>query len=250
MEVSNFRYTPESLFPNSSSYVFDWSTNREQGLNNSYLNDIDNRRDASKKLVANLIEWNNMSNFEEVILVAHSHGGNVAIQAADELAKIFKKVTIITYGTPAMNKKYLTNKKVPQTSQYSAFTPAIIPFNKYTEQGDLNKENPENWNNKSKINHIAIYTDKDKVDNYSYILESNRSQIGMNRLTSHYKDNGVTVNLKVKPLNKSKVINELENNNSPSENKFSNNCGIRLFGNHSIDICDPDEIERVLSDYI
>ncbi|TCJ16251.1 alpha/beta hydrolase, partial [Flaviaesturariibacter flavus] len=78
------------------------------GYGNNPFNDIEDRRRAAKKLVKYIMA--NRKEGEDITLIAHSHGGNVAIQAAPMLRAALDKadaadvkINIITVATPAVN---------------------------------------------------------------------------------------------------------------------------------------------------
>lgn len=100
--ASNELIIPKAPEKGKSSYSFSWKTNFKEGTNNWINNNVFDRRKASNKLVKEILEWYDMEKFDEIVLYGHSHGGNVAIQAAEKLAKVFKNVYIITVATPAM----------------------------------------------------------------------------------------------------------------------------------------------------
>lgn len=73
---------------------------------NGYLNNENGRKNAAFDLVLHIIDYrqkNNITN-EEITLIGHSHGGNVAIQAAHYLNDIYGiTVNIVNFNTPAYN---------------------------------------------------------------------------------------------------------------------------------------------------
>ena len=68
---------------------------------NGLTNDIYSRNLASDELVKYVI--NNSDKFDEIVLIGHSHGGNVALQAVNRIVDAGKKVYLITVSTPAYN---------------------------------------------------------------------------------------------------------------------------------------------------
>jgi pimeloyl-ACP methyl ester carboxylesterase len=75
----------------SSKYIntgFEWGGFMNYG-NNSF-NDVEDRTRAAKKLVKYIMK--NRVEGEDITLIAHSHGGNVAIQAAPMLRAALDKV--------------------------------------------------------------------------------------------------------------------------------------------------------------
>jgi hypothetical protein len=83
---------------------FDWS----RGGDNGFFNNEENRLNAARDFADHVL--NNLSNLDEnITLIGHSHGGNVAIQAVDLIREglkdrnIDKKINLITIATPAYN---------------------------------------------------------------------------------------------------------------------------------------------------
>ncbi len=105
-------------------FGFEWK-------NDGFFNTESDRTLAAKQLATYIIAHRVPG--EEITLIGHSHGGNVAIQAAEMVSEALgEKVNIITFGTPAYN--------------------AI----------ENNKENPANYGNY--INDmIHIYSEFDRV---------------------------------------------------------------------------------------
>lgn len=72
----------------------------------SYLNSASDRRIAAVALVHHIIDYrkqNSITN-EEITLIGHSHGGNIAIQAAEIFYQNHGiQVNIINFNTPAYN---------------------------------------------------------------------------------------------------------------------------------------------------
>jgi hypothetical protein len=83
-----------------SDATFSWESR------NGYLNNETSRKNAAFDLVTHIIDYrqkNNITN-EEITLIGHSHGGNVAIQAAHYLNDIYGiTVNIVNFNTPAYN---------------------------------------------------------------------------------------------------------------------------------------------------
>ncbi|PUZ24221.1 RHS repeat-associated core domain-containing protein [Chitinophaga costaii] len=78
------------------------------------LNNVNDRTVAAKQLTAYVLSHRVTG--EEITLIGHSHGGNVAIQAADMIYKATgEKVNIITISTPAYNQTY--SKENPRNSK-------------------------------------------------------------------------------------------------------------------------------------
>ena len=172
-------------------FSFQWGNN---GIiasgNNWFLNSVEDRRVASEKLIDHISK--NIGKCEEVVLIGHSHGGNVAIQAADKIfTKIstIKRVFVLTIGTPVFNRQYIisyiNNKNLTTISEeiYENIPylgkDYIVPAMKLGRKisGPLgvylyiNCENPATWKNKDKISHTSLWNKKDHVDNIAWILE-------------------------------------------------------------------------------
>lgn len=84
-----------------SDATFSW---RQQSK--SYLNDENDRRIAALFLVQHVMDYRKANKIadEEITLIGHSHGGNVAIQAAQMLHdKYGIQVNVINFNTPAYN---------------------------------------------------------------------------------------------------------------------------------------------------
>ena len=93
---------------NKTAYTFDW-----QGKGNGPWNNKADRAAAAARLVAQvMITVKANGGSEDVTLIGHSHGGNVAIQSVPGLRKALDdagykdvKINLITVATPADNKK-------------------------------------------------------------------------------------------------------------------------------------------------
>lgn len=74
---------------------------------NDFNNDQDDRTEAAKSLADHVI--NNLGEGEEITLVGHSHGGNVAIQAVNMIQEKLdemgddRAINLVTIATPAYN---------------------------------------------------------------------------------------------------------------------------------------------------
>lgn len=102
------RLTPNK-FVNTS---FEWGGFLNYG--NNFFNDIEDRKRAAKKLVKHIMK--NRKEGEDITMIAHSHGGNVAIVAAPMLKVALDKanaedvkINVITVATPVVN-----NPKSPE----------------------------------------------------------------------------------------------------------------------------------------
>jgi RHS repeat-associated protein len=128
----------------NSKYIntgFDWEG--FLGYGNNFFNDVEDRTEAAAELV-NYIMANRIKG-EDITLIGHSHGGNVAIQAAPLLKAALNsigekdvKINVITVATPAVNN--------PNSSENPEMANKIFP--------SLGK---------AIDNHIHIYNVQDKV---------------------------------------------------------------------------------------
>lgn len=96
------------LTGNSTSSVNrDFSWESKNGFNNGFTNNQKDRKKAAMALAVYVIE--NKKKGEDISLVAHSHGGNVAIQAIRMIKSMLRKdgddrkVNLVTIATPAYN---------------------------------------------------------------------------------------------------------------------------------------------------
>jgi RHS repeat-associated protein len=91
---------------------FSWSNKKGYKHNGSY-NDENDRAVVAKDLALYVIK--NRKPDEEITLIGHSHGGNVAIQAAKIIYELTgEKVNIITIATPSYND---ASKEDPSSSK-------------------------------------------------------------------------------------------------------------------------------------
>lgn len=174
-------------------FSFQWGNNGWFSYgNNWFLNSVEDRRIASEKLIDHISK--NIGKCEEVVLIGHSHGGNVAIQAADKIfTKIptIKRVFVLTIGAPVYNRpyimSYINNKNLTTiTEKMYENIPGlgkeyIIPGMKLGRKIlkpvgiylYINCENPVTWKNKDKIKHLSLWNKRDYVDNIAWALEKN-----------------------------------------------------------------------------
>ncbi|MDW8850110.1 thrombospondin type 3 repeat-containing protein [Flavobacterium sp. MMLR14_040] len=87
---------------------FEWGSIWKFNYGNNFFNDVEDRTEAAAELV-NYIMAKRIKG-EDITLIAHSHGGNVSIQAAPLLKAALNsvgekdiKINIITIATPAVN---------------------------------------------------------------------------------------------------------------------------------------------------
>jgi pimeloyl-ACP methyl ester carboxylesterase len=170
---------------NNCDYDFSWE--KLAGL----LNDVRNRTQASNDLVDHVKKRANPADFSEIVLVGHSHGGNVAIQAADRLAKVYKNVYILSIATPAQNRGYLAKPKdIGHTTDGKRIW-------YYETTNEKNPENPANLICKNQIKHLALWNDKDLVDEAALALETAMPRdAGMTSNSDFFDENGITQNVR------------------------------------------------------
>lgn len=169
-------------------------------------NDVIDRKKSSDKLVKHVKEY--AENFDEVVLIGHSHGGNVAIQAANSLANDYKHVYVITVATPAQNVKEFTvaepklegllphtTKKKTKAYFRGGMAPSMISV-EITEHTYKNPENPANWQQKN-IAHLALWNDYDRVDGMALASNKLPGAIDTMTSTSDYFTYDPSVNVKI-----------------------------------------------------
>jgi RHS repeat-associated protein len=103
--------TKQLLRLQNSKYVntgFEWGSIWKFNYGNNFFNDVEDRTEAATELV-NYVMAKRIKG-EDITLIAHSHGGNVVIQAAPLLKAALNsvgekdvKINIITIATPAVN---------------------------------------------------------------------------------------------------------------------------------------------------
>lgn len=198
---------------NITNYFFDWKTDKEKGIDNGLFNDYNDRKAASKKLNSEIRKMLETGKYNKLILVGQSHGGNVAIQSAEELSKLVDDVTLFTIATPANNENNIChnpNSLMISFANGLGNNPSISfddPY-RYTiyqrikenhfKIGNLerNPESGRNFEGNPKIKHFALYSKDDHVDDFSHILESTKEYSGMNNHTACF-DNRATKNIEL-----------------------------------------------------
>lgn len=184
VDVLNKIALPNPQPPEGVDTGFDWKKEATQ------FNSLKERWPVSDRLVEYVKDKVLTNNYSEVVLVGHSHGGNVAIMAADKLAEYsaISTIYVITIGTPVFNKLEFTTKSLIAGLKQAAETKITYknngmsaPFGRtstvYTYTY-YNPENPANWKNKHKIKHLSIYNEYDRVDGIAQVgdilLENSR----------------------------------------------------------------------------
>lgn len=202
VEVLNLVALPDDC-NDAVDTAFDWE--KEATLTNS----LKERWPVSDCLVKYIKSNALKGDYKEIVLIGHSHGGNVAIMAADKLAKedYFSTVYVITVGTPVFNKTIFSStakiEGLTQVSEtvieYVRFGTAppnapSVPIHRYEY---YNPENPQNWLYAKKIKHLSIYNKNDRVDGIAQALDpfTEHSRMTSNTSTFEYNDK-VNVGLK------------------------------------------------------
>ena len=175
---------------------------------------------------------NHSDGYEEIVLIGHSHGGNVAIQAADILAakNRFKTIYLITIASPVFNKVQfstatpITGLKLIKTEfkEIRMSPPYNSSMTIYTY---LNPENPANFAKndapnikRCPIKHLSLYNRYDRVDGIALfehmVLENSR--MTFNTSTFEYDK---LVNIELPSYQLTDEINRA---------KYKNNCAHRI----------------------
>ncbi len=162
---------------------FNWKEEATQ------FNNLRDRWPVSDRLVKYVKEkaLDGDSKYEEIVLIGHSHGGNVAIMAADKLARDqrISRIYVITVGTPVFNKKTFKTTSLIRGLKQAAETKVTfrskdmgVSYQEESIYTYYNPENPANWENGHKISHLSIYNEYDRVDGIaqagSPMLENSR----------------------------------------------------------------------------
>lgn len=126
---------------------FSWET-----YSDNYLNDVVSRNKAAQMLVNHVI--NNSQGVNEIVLIGHSHGGNVSLQAVNQLVNKGKTVYVITIATPAYN-----NATVKVHPNHDLQNVELVET---TKSAHVYK-NPENPVNVNVTQHLHLWNRKDKV---------------------------------------------------------------------------------------
>ena len=141
------------------------NTNFEWGTYNGYFNQQGDRFRAAMNLTNHVMD--NLGKDENITLIGHSHGGNVAIQAIPMIrSALFEKVMdrkiyLITISTPAYNRK----------------------------------DDPENPENSDSNSHKHFYSNDDPI------MSGLSNIVGQKRADSRYT-NKLTKNFQVETVNK------------------------------------------------
>ncbi len=136
---------------------------------NGITNDIYSRNLASDELVKYVLEKSH--DFDEIVLIGHSHGGNVALQAVNRIVAERKKVYLITVNTPAYNNQesskditapILSNAKCDEIYEITEIVPSPmggVPVKRHY----CRFKNPENPLNCKLTQHIHLWNKSDGI---------------------------------------------------------------------------------------
>lgn len=155
---------------NNCNFTFNWygKTRTKEGMFNGLSNNVLDRKKASDKLVKEIEK--RAGEVDEIVLVGHSHGGNVALQAADRLSALFKHIYILTIATPAQNKPFIDSYTPLEGLTEMKDQRIRIPL-----KGNLyfyiNPESPDNIKEWNKLTHLALWNIYDFVDELALGLD-------------------------------------------------------------------------------
>jgi hypothetical protein len=132
---------------------------------NHLTNNIIDRNKAAQNLVDYVIK--NSQGYDEIVLIGHSHGGNVSLQAVNQLVNKGKTVYLITVATPAYN-AYTVEIYNPDPLQNCEFIRKTVkttttPVGGYTISDTYEYKNPENPTNAKLTRHIHLWNKEDKT---------------------------------------------------------------------------------------
>ncbi len=106
-KITNF--IKENLTNNiTKDDTFNWNQQEGPTKRNWILNNENKRQKGANSLVMHIMHFRKENNItdEEITLIGHSHGGNVAIQAAKILYENHGvQVNLVNFNTPAYNKR-------------------------------------------------------------------------------------------------------------------------------------------------
>ena len=138
---------------------------------NGFFNTVTDRAKAANVLIKEILNEKQKSNFDELVLIGHSHGSNVAIQAVNRLAEHFRMIYLVSIATPAQNKKVLTSQfpmrilgdpqRIYRTTVLKTDAPTPVDVYEY-----INPENPDSIKAWNKTQHLALWNSKDIVDEF------------------------------------------------------------------------------------
>ncbi|GHV66052.1 hypothetical protein FACS1894199_08580 [Bacteroidia bacterium] len=141
---------------------------------------LPNRNKAAQKLSKYVIE--NSQGLNEIVLIGHSHGANVALQAVNQLVEKGKTVYLISLAAPAFNAAAV-EVGAKSDLQNCELIPAIdlhVSINRYEFK------NPENPSNTQLTQHLNIW-------NYVDIVSGDFAG------DDKYEPNGITENIEIFP---------------------------------------------------
>jgi hypothetical protein len=132
---------------------------------NHLTNSVIDRNKAAQDLVNYVLSKS--IGFEEIVLIGHSHGGNVALQAVNQLVDKGKKVYIIDVATPAYNEPTVTlsSREALQNSDFisESHNTNVSPTGAPLINTTFVFKNPENPTNTKLTRHIHLWNKEDKT---------------------------------------------------------------------------------------
>ncbi|GHT49436.1 hypothetical protein AGMMS49982_02940 [Bacteroidia bacterium] len=154
---------------------FSWKEYNSLTQQATYAVGLPNRNKAAQKLVNYVLEKSQGIN--EIVLIGHSHGGNVSLQAVNQLVAKGKTVYLISIATPAYNAStaLVTSKEDLQNWKFIRYVPQSSNY-EFT-----NLENPKNTKLKQ---HLHLWNEKDGV-------------AGGMAGQDYYNSNGITENVEI-----------------------------------------------------
>ena len=207
MNTSKFMFNPDAIkqFERIGGNTltdngFSW------GGKGNYLNSRYGQRKTAAKDLANYvakqrklgIENGSIKPNEPITLVGYSHGGNVAIQAAEQIEKLTgQKVQIITYATPAYNDKSIED---PATNNSISKHINIFPDGDWVQGGVAGEETYNNgytvnYKLNLELGHIDMGSMKENKDLANFL----RTTIGKMTKLKNFKKTEERTNLEPVP---------------------------------------------------
>ncbi len=161
---------------------FNWTENH-------LTNNVQDRQKAAQKLANYVLSQS--SGFNEIVLIGHSHGGNVSLQVVNQLVSKGKSVYLISTSTPAYNnlfiesydKNYLQNCDVEEITEY-----ATNPTSGVSIRKKYRFKNPEYPGYTLLRKHLHLWNSTDGV-------------AGGLAGNDFYSPNGITENIEIKTEN-------------------------------------------------
>jgi hypothetical protein len=152
---------------------------------NHLTNTIIDRNKAALDLTNYILK--NSQGFNEVVLIGHSHGGNVSLQAVNQLVNKGKTVFLITTSTPAYNAETIEiYDRNLQNCEFigESVKSTVSPSGGINTQTTYVFKNPENPMNTKVKKHLHLWNKDDLV-------------AGPIAGDDYYKSNGITENVEI-----------------------------------------------------